>query len=108
MITQYFFTETKLFQHVSRINFIYRSIKPIIINATKLNYSVLSGKNQWHQYGNSRYRQQIFDSQLQLRDVGRRNYGMIIARVFRGALKLRYLLLGGAVTGSVTLNRVRI
>lgn len=44
--------------------------------------------------------------QLQLRDVGRRNYGMIVARVFRGALKLRYLLLGGAVTGSVTLNRV--
>lgn len=33
---------------------------------------------------------------------------MIVARVFRGALKLRYLLLGGAVTGSVTLNKVII
>lgn len=93
--------------NVFRINFIYRSLRPIAINATKLNYSVLSGKNQWHHYGNSRYRQ-ILDNQLQLREVGRRNYGMLIGRVLRGALKLRYLVLGTAVGGSVTLNKVKI
>lgn len=38
--------------------------------------------------------------------MGRRNYGMLVGRVIRGALKLRYLLLGGAVGGTVTLNKV--
>lgn len=40
------------------------------------------------------------------RDLQVRNYGMIIARVLRGALKIRYLVLGGAVSGGVTLNKV--
>lgn len=35
-----------------------------------------------------------------------RSYGMIVARVLRGALKLRYILLGGAVGGGVTLQKV--
>lgn len=35
-----------------------------------------------------------------------RGYGMIVARVLRGALKLRYILLGGAIGGGVTLNKV--
>ncbi|KAI9583758.1 dynamin-like 120 kDa protein, mitochondrial isoform X1 [Glossina fuscipes] len=34
-----------------------------------------------------------------------RGYGMIVARVLRGALKLRYILLGGAIGGGVTLNK---
>lgn len=33
---------------------------------------------------------------------------MIIGRVLRGALKLRYLLLGGAVGGGMTMNKVRL
>lgn len=45
--------------------------------------------------------------QLRAAEIGRRNYGMIVARVLRGALKLRYLLIGGAVGGSMTLNKVR-
>lgn len=77
-----------------------------MINAAKLNYSVLSGRNQWHQYGNLRYRQQIFENQVQKDFVGRRNYGMLVGRVLRGALKLRYLLLGAGVGGTVTLNKV--
>jgi optic atrophy protein 1 len=74
----------------------------------------LSGKNQWNQHcGNFRYKQQLFEkNNLYQRNVNfggsYRNYGMIIGRVLRGALKLRYLLLGGAVGGSVTLNNVRL
>jgi hypothetical protein len=39
--------------------------------------------------------------------VGFRSYGMLIGRVLRGALKLRYILLGGAVGGTVTMNKVK-
>lgn len=35
-----------------------------------------------------------------------RGYAMVVARVLRGALKIRYLLLGGAVGGGVTLQKV--
>lgn len=35
-----------------------------------------------------------------------RGYAMVVARVLRGVLKIRYLLLGGAVGGGVTLQKV--
>lgn len=35
-----------------------------------------------------------------------RGYGMFVVRILRGALKLRYLLLGGAIGGGMTLNKV--
>ena len=35
-----------------------------------------------------------------------RGYAMFIARIVRGALKLRYILLGGAIGGGVTLQKV--
>ncbi|XP_050454581.1 dynamin-like 120 kDa protein, mitochondrial isoform X3 [Cataglyphis hispanica] len=34
-----------------------------------------------------------------------RGYAMVVARILRGALKIRYLLLGGAVGGGVTLQK---
>lgn len=34
-----------------------------------------------------------------------RSYGMLVVRALRGVLKIRYLLLGGAVGGGVTLNK---
>ncbi|XP_013184729.2 dynamin-like 120 kDa protein, mitochondrial isoform X2 [Amyelois transitella] len=37
--------------------------------------------------------------------VQRRRYGMLVARAVRGVLKIRYLLLGGAVGGGMTLNK---
>ncbi|CAG4980347.1 unnamed protein product [Colias eurytheme] len=37
--------------------------------------------------------------------IPRRKYGMLIARAVRGVLKIRYLLLGGAVGGGMTLNK---
>ena len=35
-----------------------------------------------------------------------RNVGMFVGRILRGVLKIRYLLIGGAVGGGVTLQRV--
>lgn len=37
-----------------------------------------------------------------------RGYAMIVARILRGALKIRYLIIGGAVCGGVTLQKVTI
>ncbi|XP_075165155.1 opa1 mitochondrial dynamin like GTPase isoform X7 [Haematobia irritans] len=34
-----------------------------------------------------------------------RGYGMVVVRILRGAMKLRYLLLGGAIGGGMTLNK---
>ena len=36
----------------------------------------------------------------------RREYAMIVGRVLRGVLKIRYLLLGGAFGGGLTLQKV--
>ncbi|KAJ9575639.1 hypothetical protein L9F63_007500, partial [Diploptera punctata] len=37
--------------------------------------------------------------------VSTRGYAMIVARILRGALKIRYLILGGAVGGGITLQK---
>jgi len=37
----------------------------------------------------------------------RREYTMLVVKVLRGALKIRYLLLGGAVGGGLTLQKVK-
>ncbi|XP_055916150.1 dynamin-like 120 kDa protein, mitochondrial isoform X2 [Eupeodes corollae] len=34
-----------------------------------------------------------------------RGYGMLVVRILRGALKLRYIVLGGAISGGVTLSK---
>ena len=36
-----------------------------------------------------------------------RNVGMLVGRLLRGVLKIRYLLIGGAVGGGISLQRVR-
>lgn len=36
----------------------------------------------------------------------RREYGMLVVKALRGVLKIRYLLLGGAVAGGSALNQV--
>lgn len=35
-----------------------------------------------------------------------RGYGMLVVRILRGALKLRYIVLGGAIGGGVSLSKV--
>lgn len=40
--------------------------------------------------------------------VGSRSYGMLMGRGLRVVLKLRYIVRGGAVGGTVTMNKVII
>lgn len=108
LIFNYYSTFFPVSSSCFRISFIYRSVKPVILNASKINYSVLSGRNQWSRYGNLRHRQNLLENQSQSNAiVGVRGYAMLIGRVLRGALKLRYVLLGGGVAGTVTFNKVR-
>lgn len=47
----------------------------------------------------------LLKSQYQMQQ---RQYGILVFRALRGVLKIRYLLLGGAVGGGVTLQKVRL
>lgn len=38
----------------------------------------------------------------------RREYGMFVVKALRGLLKIRYIVLGGAVGGGVTLQKVNV
>lgn len=42
------------------------------------------------------------------RTVPSRGYAMIVARILKGALKIRYLILGGALGGGMTLQKVTV
>lgn len=37
-----------------------------------------------------------------------RNVGMLVGRILRGVLKIRYLLIGGAVSGGISLQKVSL
>jgi hypothetical protein len=39
-------------------------------------------------------------------NIQSRGYAMVVARILRGALKIRYLILGGALGGGMTLQKV--
>lgn len=78
--------------------------QPVLISISRLNYHSFS-KNGG-QNNRRRYLLQVnTGSRGGSEIVIVRGYGMIIARVLRGALKLRYLLLGGAIGGGMTLNK---
>lgn len=86
-----------------------RTLRPLLLQLPRVNFSGLT-----HQSGaNQRVdRFLLRPSALQplpgSQSFGARNYGMLAVRVLRGVMKLRYLLLGGAVTGGVSLNSVSI
>ncbi|XP_037828321.1 dynamin-like 120 kDa protein, mitochondrial isoform X2 [Lucilia sericata] len=90
----------------------------IAVSSQVTNYSTLNqryGGNQYQQQHNrgsgSNYRHQRGnDFLVPLGPRGwtippNRSYGMVVVRILRGALKLRYLLLGGAIGGGMTLNK---
>ncbi|KAM3968967.1 opa1 mitochondrial dynamin like GTPase isoform 2-T2 [Aphomia sociella] len=50
-------------------------------------------------------RSMLLQRPLDTSHVQKRRYGMLVARAVRGMLKIRYLVLGGAVGGGMTLNK---
>ncbi|XP_052869147.1 dynamin-like 120 kDa protein, mitochondrial isoform X2 [Anopheles cruzii] len=96
----------------------FKHIRPVVYAVGRVNFSgFTTGSNGGHSAGsghsNGRYnfhRQQDFlrppnTGGWQYSHHQYRSYGMLIGRVLRGVLKLRYLVLGGAIGGGVTLNK---
>ncbi|GAB0087005.1 Dynamin [Sergentomyia squamirostris] len=81
-----------------------RSVRPLVLQVSRINFSTLYGP-QKGRHPQRRFLLQPSQALSPLYVAPRRSYGMLIARVIRGALKLRYLVLGGAIGGGMTLNK---
>lgn len=80
-------------------------LRPILLNVKRYNFSTLNG-NGPQNHTNYRRLLQLENGRVPGQPVVIvRGYGMIIVRVLRGAMKLRYLVLGGAIGGGMTLNK---
>lgn len=96
-----------------KCHFIYRSFYILHYRRTVHTFAYTSlkyGINRRATYvvwsGRAIDRSKILLPNNQFSKLQRRNYGMFVIRALRSVLKVRYLLLGGAVGGSVTLNKV--
>ncbi|XP_059607943.1 dynamin-like 120 kDa protein, mitochondrial isoform X3 [Phlebotomus argentipes] len=81
-----------------------RAVRPLVLNLSRVNFSTLNGGHGTRHP----HRKLLLQQRLPLTPLlvtPRRTYAMIVARVLRGALKLRYLVLGGAIGGGMTLNK---
>ncbi|XP_052894754.1 dynamin-like 120 kDa protein, mitochondrial isoform X1 [Anopheles moucheti] len=101
----------------------FKHIRPVVYTVSRVNFSGFTTGNSsggngagnggsnhstaWSRY--NYYRQQEFlrppNSSGWQYYGQQRNYGMLLGRVLRGVLKLRYLVLGSAIGGGVTLNK---
>uniref|UniRef100_A0A7G3AHH8 Dynamin-like GTPase OPA1, mitochondrial n=1 Tax=Lutzomyia longipalpis TaxID=7200 RepID=A0A7G3AHH8_LUTLO len=82
-----------------------RSLRPLVLNVSRINFSTLNGGNGGSRHPHRRYLLQHNVGFVPMYVTPRRTYAMLVARVLRGALKLRYLVLGGAIGGGMTLNK---
>uniref|UniRef100_A0A336MA42 Dynamin-like GTPase OPA1, mitochondrial n=1 Tax=Culicoides sonorensis TaxID=179676 RepID=A0A336MA42_CULSO len=84
-------------------------LRPAVLSLSRVNFTSFNG-GKYHQYDRN---ERIYKRRLLL-DVNnlsrpfvtpRRSYGMLIARAIRGVLKIRYILLGSAIGGGMTMNK---
>lgn len=92
-----------------RFNSKTRTLRPLVLNLSKVNYSSLNYNGQQQQSNRNGYRRRLLQQPL---PTGApyintyRAYGMLVARILRSALKLRYLVLGGTIGGGAALSNV--
>lgn len=73
------------------------------LKLSQLNFTTLNGKYE------SRGQRKVFlYPNRPFENSQRREYGMLLVRALKGVLKLRYIVLGGALGGGVTLKKVTI
>uniref|UniRef100_A0A2M4BC90 Dynamin-like GTPase OPA1, mitochondrial n=1 Tax=Anopheles marajoara TaxID=58244 RepID=A0A2M4BC90_9DIPT len=104
----------------SRIDPRFKHVRPVVYAVSRVNFSGFTTGNYHHGGGGAgssgttgttgAHRQHDFlrppnTGGWQYSHHQYRSYGMLIGRVLRGVLKLRYLVLGGAIGGGVTLNK---
>ncbi|XP_035790198.1 dynamin-like 120 kDa protein, mitochondrial isoform X1 [Anopheles albimanus] len=105
----------------SRIDPRFKHVRPVVYAVSRVNFSGFTSGNYHHGGGGgssngttgSQYNFHRQHDFLRPPNTGGwqyshhqyRSYGMLIGRVLRGVLKLRYLVLGGAIGGGVTLNK---
>lgn len=74
-------------------------LKHVIISHREISHSVLRSIVKPHPF-------LVSVNPAFQRSVQSRGYAMVVARILRGALKIRYLILGGALGGGMTLQKV--
>jgi optic atrophy protein 1 len=81
-------------------------LRPIVLNLSRINFSHLSNNGAYQHRANVRRKPLLQQTPPFQQSFGQsRGVGMLVARAIRGLLKLRYLALGGAIGGGMTLNK---
>lgn len=84
----------------------YRDRIILVSKTSRYPVPIVSMRNLMSGRYNRIYRPLLASPHLRYFGNPNRTYAMFIGRILRGALKVRYLLLGGAVGGGVTLQKV--
>ncbi|XP_020283236.1 dynamin-like 120 kDa protein, mitochondrial isoform X5 [Pseudomyrmex gracilis] len=77
----------------------------LVSKTSRYQITVISSRKLMSEKFTRYYKPLLVSPHLRYYANPQRGYAMVVARILRGALKIRYLLLGGAVGGGVTLQK---